>query len=93
MAHTDRHPQPVDGCFGCKVDGIGYQGHMSRAHDRTLIRQGVRPDPTRHHPVTADDGARRGQVVGKHVEHWSGAQDAKVKAPTVVWKPKSEERT
>jgi hypothetical protein len=24
MAHKDRHPVLVDGCFGCKVDGIGY---------------------------------------------------------------------
>lgn len=26
MAHSEHHPRPVDGCFGCKVMGIGYDG-------------------------------------------------------------------
>ena len=34
--HTDHHPQPVDGCFGCKVLGIGYDGK----HTTRLVREG-----------------------------------------------------
>lgn len=31
MAHTDHHPDYVDGCFGCKVASIGYDGkHTTR---------------------------------------------------------------
>lgn len=26
MAHNDFHPVYVDGCFGCKVGSIGYDG-------------------------------------------------------------------
>jgi lipopolysaccharide export system protein LptC len=78
--------------MGCKVLGIGWQGRMSAAHDRMDLSAGKKPDPTQDHPVTAEEGARRGQVVGKHVEHWRGEQDAVVKAPTVVWKPRVEEK-
>lgn len=32
MAHSDRHPEYVEGCFGCKVSTVGYDGkHKTRA--------------------------------------------------------------
>lgn len=32
MAHVDHHPVPVEGCFGCKVLGVGFDGrHTSRS--------------------------------------------------------------
>lgn len=72
MAHHDRHPNPVPGCFGCKVATLGFQG----------LRSGS-ADPTRVHPVVSDDGPRRGRVVGHHTEHWDGRQDATVR-PAVM---------
>lgn len=31
MAHHAHHPEPVDGCFGCKVSGLGFDGgHMTK---------------------------------------------------------------
>ena len=27
--HRDVHPDDVDGCFGCKVLGIGYDSHVT----------------------------------------------------------------
>lgn len=31
MRHQDAHPEPVEGCFGCKCLGIGYDGkHTTR---------------------------------------------------------------
>jgi hypothetical protein len=32
MAHRDLHPTLVEGCIGCKVLGLGYDGgHLTRA--------------------------------------------------------------
>lgn len=32
MAHRDHHPRPVDGCFGCKVSAVAYDGgHLTRS--------------------------------------------------------------
>lgn len=76
MAHRDWHSEPVDGCFGCKVITIGWQGRQSAAGGR-------RADVVERQPVVADDGPRRGQVVGSHEVHWSGRQDATIQAPTV----------
>jgi hypothetical protein len=91
MAHVDHHPTPVAGCFGCKVRGLSYQGVMSRASDRVAARAGHRPDPVHHRPVTADDGPRRGRVVGKHTEHWDGRQDATALAPHVRTTARTQE--
>lgn len=82
--HRDHHPVPVEGCFGCKVSTIGWQGRQSAAGGR-------RSDPTRAVPVVADDGPRRGRQVGQHTEHWDGRQDAQVKAPLVRLKARTTE--
>lgn len=59
MTHRQYHPQPVDGCFGCKVSGVGFDGgHLTRSttdENRATItehRDGrqdvtVRPRPIR----------------------------------------------
>lgn len=32
MSHRDFHPVNVDGCFGCKVAGLGYDGkHLTKS--------------------------------------------------------------
>lgn len=85
MSHREHHPKPVEGCFGCKVQGIGYQGRQSRAGGR-------RSDPTQNHPVTAEEGTRAGKTVGHHVEHWDGRQDAVVRPATLVMKATTEEK-
>jgi hypothetical protein len=36
MAHSDHHPEYVDGCFGCKVASVGYDGQ----HQTRIIRDG-----------------------------------------------------
>lgn len=58
MAHRDLHPEPVDGCFGCKALSVGFDGGtLTRAatdeNNATLTehRDGrvdvtVRPKPT-----------------------------------------------
>ena len=31
MSHRDRHPVPVEGCFGCKVSAVRFDGgHRTR---------------------------------------------------------------
>ena len=72
--HSDRHPEPVPGCFGCKVSRVGFQGLRSR--------HGA--DPVQRVPVVADDGPRAGRVVGRHDVHWDGRQDATAHAPTIT---------
>ncbi len=81
MAHHEHHPTPQAGCFGCKVAGIGWQGLQSR--------HGA--DPVQKVPVVADDGPRRGRVVGRHDVHWTGAQDATVFAPKLTIETKARE--
>lgn len=34
MAHSQHHPVYVDGCFGCKVASVGYDG---RHYTRTTV--------------------------------------------------------
>jgi hypothetical protein len=65
MSHRDLHPTPVEGCFGCHVSTLGFQGLRSR--------QGV--DPVEKVKVIGDDGRRGGKVVGFHKKHWDGRQD------------------
>lgn len=84
MSHRDHHPDPVSGCFGCKVSGLGFQGLQSDAGGR-------RSDPTKVDTVVADEGPSRGRVVGKQRVHWDGRQDAKVYAPTAQYKGKVAE--
>lgn len=32
MAHRDLHPSYVEGCFGCKVKSLGYDGgHLTKS--------------------------------------------------------------
>ncbi|MGD2042042.1 MAG: hypothetical protein PVJ28_00210 [Acidimicrobiia bacterium] len=47
MKHRQTHPTPVEGCFGCKVQSIGFDGrHLTRTtrdeagHDTTEHRSG-----------------------------------------------------
>jgi len=66
MDHRVSHPEPVEGCFGCKVRNVGVQ---------TLqIKHGK--NPVQRVPVIADEGPRAGRAVGRHVVHWDGRQDA-----------------
>lgn len=71
MSHSEHHPEPVQDCFGCKVSGIGFQSHQSRAGGRSS-------DPVQRNPVVAEEGPLRGSVVGHHVQHWDDRQDAHV---------------
>lgn len=73
MGHRSAHPEPVEDCFGCKVQGIGFQGLKSR--------QGA--DPTRTTPVITEEGPRAGAIGGVKTEHWDGRQDATVHAPAL----------
>lgn len=78
MLHTESHPVPVDGCFGCRVRNVGVQ---------TLqIKYGA--DPVQTVPVVTEDGAARGRVGGAHRVHWDGRQDATVKPPTLAMETK-----
>lgn len=79
--HRVAHPVDVEGCFGCRCLGIGYQGLQSR--------QGA--DPVQSVPVRADTGPAAGTTVGTHRVHWDGRQDAVVKAPTTALKATSQE--
>lgn len=79
MAHG--HETPVDGCFGCKVAGVGFQGLQSR--------QGA--DPVQSVRITADEGPRAGKTVGRSRVHWDGRQDATVFAPRLTIETKSRE--
>lgn len=79
MAHS--HTRPVEGCFGCKVAGLGFQGLRSR--------HGA--DPVQKVPVIADEGARAGRPVGRSDVHWDGRQDATVYAPKLTIQTKTRE--
>jgi hypothetical protein len=81
VKHRDSHPEPVDGCFGCRTLDVGVQ---------TLqIKHGA--NPVQRVPVIADDGARAGQTVGKQDVHWDGRQDSTVFAPQVNVQAKTKE--
>lgn len=72
--HRRTHPDPVDGCFGCKALTVGVATLRSR--------HGV--DPVQRIQVMAEDGPFRGRVTGHHDIHWDGRQDATVRAPAVT---------
>jgi hypothetical protein len=74
------HAEPVDGCFGCKVAGLGFQGLRSRSKD-----------PVQKVPVVADEGPRAGRTVGQSDVHWDGRQDATVFAPRMSIETKARE--
>ena len=78
MAHRDKHPNPVEGCFGCKVQNVGVQT-LQIKHGKNPVQQG---------PVIADDGKRAGKPVGFHKVHWDGRQDAVAKPLPVKIKTK-----
>jgi hypothetical protein len=50
MAHSDRHPDPVDGCFGCRVDGIG----VDRKHLTRTTRDELGNDTREHRNGSVD---------------------------------------
>ena len=71
------HPEPVDGCFGCKVGdlqlSVGAARHdgvpTAKAHDKELesyysaVRQGIEPRSTKQHDI--DAAVRISNEVGK----------------------------
>jgi hypothetical protein len=75
------HSTPVEGCFGCHVSTLGFQGLRSR--------HGA--DPVHQQPVIADDGPRAGKTVGAKAEHWDGRTDATVFAPKLTIETKARE--
>lgn len=79
--HRVAHPEDVEGCFGCKTYGIGFQGLQSREGK----------DPVQRVPVRADEGPAAGRPIGEHKVHWDGRQDAVVRAPTTVVKATTQE--
>lgn len=81
MRHIESHPQPVEGCFGCRVSGVGVQTLQMR-HGK---------DPVQKIPVVGDDGPRAGRTVGRHDEHWDGRRDATVYAPAMTIETKTRE--
>lgn len=80
-SHRWKHPEPVDGCFGCKALGVGVQ----------TLRSRYGPDPVRRMPVVADDGPLRGRPTGYHTQHWDGRQDATIHAPAVAMTARTSE--
>lgn len=80
--HRLAHPVAVDGCFGCKVMGVGFG----------RLKSTLGPDPIQKVPVRADEGRAAGQKIGVHTVHWDGRQDATVRAPTVVMQATTEEK-
>lgn len=74
MAHRDRHPEPVPGCFGCRVQD---QGVMT-----LKIKHG--PDPLQRIPVIREIGKYAGTPGGHHLIHWDGRQDATVRPRPVA---------
>jgi hypothetical protein len=82
--HRLAHPEPVDGCFGCRVLGIGFQGLQSRYGS----------DPVETKPVVGDEGSRSGRVMGEHHVHWDGRRDAVARPPTMKYRlgPDREEQ-
>lgn len=81
MSHLNYHPAPVEGCFGCKVSTLGFQGLRSR----------LGFNPIEKKPVIADDGARAGKAVGRNDVHWDGRQDTTVYAPKLTIETKARE--
>lgn len=75
------HATPQDGCFGCKVASLGFQGLRSRDGN----------DPVQNVPVVADDGPRGGETVGQQEVHWDGRQDTTVFAPKVALTTQTKE--
>jgi hypothetical protein len=58
VKHLERHPEPVQGCFGCKVIGMQFliPHHMSARSDTNAdretaagIKAKVASDPERYH--------------------------------------------
>jgi hypothetical protein len=65
VTHREHHPAPVDGCFGCKVQGIGYDGgtvtHTTRdelGNARTEHRSGRVDVAVRPQSVTTIGGSK-----------------------------------
>lgn len=52
MAHTDRHPVDVPGCFGCKVKNVGYDG-------KHLTRTTIERNPTENAKIVDHRSGRR----------------------------------
>lgn len=76
-----RHQTPVEGCFGCKVAGLSFQGLKSREGK----------DPVQKVTVIGDDGARAGKPVGQQAVHWDGRQDTTVFAPKLSLSTQTKE--
>lgn len=60
MAHRTHHPDPVEGCFGCKVLGLGYDGHVLTKTERVVNENngGLAGTTTEHRDGRIDAVAR-----------------------------------
>lgn len=80
------HPEPVDGCFGCKVGTLGYDG-------KHITRTTVNSDPMET-TVIGHDGevttVRAGKVRSEVTEHRDGRQDVTLEPPVVRYKMMKE---
>jgi hypothetical protein len=50
VKHRETHPAPVDGCFGCKVQSIGFDGQ----HYTRTTRDEAGNDTTEHRSGRVD---------------------------------------
>lgn len=68
VRHVESHPEPVEGCFGCKALTVGAL-MASSASNGTLTKT-----------VTDDHGTHQVDVT----QHWGDRQDVMVRPPTVA---------
>lgn len=76
------HPEPVEGCFACKIGTIGYDG-------RNISRTTVDYEPMKATVLSPDGEAktiRTGKVRSEVTEHRDGRQDVTLKPPTMRYK-------
>lgn len=53
MKHQERHPQPVEGCFGCKVMGLQfcipyYMSARSDSNEAREVEAGIKAKVAEH---------------------------------------------
>lgn len=67
MAHSDRHPDAVEGCFGCKVSRVG----IDRKHLTRTTRDELGHDTTEHRDGRQDVTIRapRIRIASQEVAH------------------------
>lgn len=64
MTHKDHHPEPVAGCFGCKVLGLAYDSHqMTRVTAVRSERTGAPIGSTTEHRSGRQDAVARPEAL------------------------------